>query len=155
MVRGKRLAFLAGGLGVVVAGGLVLALALVAVVVLFAGSSDQEPTAARDGDCGGAAPVPAVPVLDRGPRVASLTAEQTGNARTIVQVASSLSASEGLSADLTRQAAVIGIMTAMQESTLRNLHYGDRDSLGLFQQRNAWASAAERLTPAKAATMSP
>jgi murein DD-endopeptidase MepM/ murein hydrolase activator NlpD len=44
-------------------------------------------------------------------------------------------------------------MTAMQESTLRNVHYGDRDSLGLFQQRAAWASAAERTTPSAAATM--
>jgi murein DD-endopeptidase MepM/ murein hydrolase activator NlpD len=30
---------------------------------------------------------------------------------------------------------VIAIATAMQESRLRNLNYGDRDSLGLFQQR--------------------
>jgi murein DD-endopeptidase MepM/ murein hydrolase activator NlpD len=44
-------------------------------------------------------------------------------------------------------------MTAMQESTLRNLHYGDRDSLGLFQQRAAWATAAERTTPSTSATM--
>jgi len=92
-------------------------------------------------------------VLDPGPRVATLTAEQTGNARTIVKVAASLSASHGLNADRTRQAATIGIMTAMQESTLRNLNYGDRDSLGLFQQRAAWASAAERTTPSAAATM--
>jgi murein DD-endopeptidase MepM/ murein hydrolase activator NlpD len=148
---GRRLAVLAGGLGMFVAGGLVLAVALVAVVVLFSGGSDQAPTAAPDGDCD--RPAPAVPVLDSGPRVATLTAEQTGNARTIVQVASSLSASQGLSADLTRRAAVIGIMTAMQESTLRNLHYGDRDSLGLFQQRNAWASASERTTPSAAARM--
>src|SRR5919202_951967 len=114
MVRGKRLAVLAGGLGSLVA---------------------------------------AVPVLDAGPRVATLTSEQTGNARTIVQVATAQSASHGLGADRARQAAVIGIMTAMQESTLRNLHYGDRDSLGLFQQRAAWASAAERTIPSIAATM--
>jgi hypothetical protein len=30
---------------------------------------------------------------------------------------------------------VIAITTAMTESGLRNLGYGDRDSLGLFQQR--------------------
>src|SRR5690606_33373886 len=30
---------------------------------------------------------------------------------------------------------VIALATAMQESELRNLAYGDRDSLGLFQQR--------------------
>ncbi len=153
MVRGKRLAVLAGGLGVLVAGGVALVVALVAVVVLFGGGSDRAPAVGSDGDCGGPATVPAVPVLDSGPRVATLTAEQTGHARTIVQVASRLSASEGLSPALTRQAAIIGIMTAMQESTLRNLNYGDRDSLGLFQQRAAWASAAERTTPSASATM--
>ena len=151
MTGGKRRAVLAGGLGVLLAAGLVLVVGVVAVVVFLGGSADEAPSATSTGDCGGAAP--AVPVLDPGPRVGKLTAEQTGNARIIVQVAARLSASQGLSADRTRQAAVIGIMTAMQESTLRNVHYGDRDSLGLFQQRAAWASAAERTTPSIAATM--
>ena len=151
MTGGKRRAVLAGGLGVLLAAVLVLVVGVVAVVVFLGGSADEAPSATSTGDCGGAAP--AVPVLDPGPRVGKLTAEQTGNARIIVQVAARLSASQGLSADRTRQAAVIGIMTAMQESTLRNVHYGDRDSLGLFQQRAAWASAAERTTPSIAATM--
>ena len=151
MKGGKRLAVLAGGLGSLVAALLVLLVGVVGVVVFLGGGDDKAPSASADDDCGGSSP--AVPVLDPGPRVATLTAEQTGNARTIVQVAASLSAKQGLSADRTRQAAIIGIMTAMQESTLRNLHYGDRDSLGLFQQRNAWASAAERTTPSIAATM--
>ncbi len=151
MTGGKRRAVLAGGLGVLLAAGLALVVGVVAVVVFLGGSADEAPSATSTGDCGGAAP--AVPVLDPGPRVGKLTAEQTGNARIIVQVAARLSASQGLSADRTRQAAVIGIMTAMQESTLRNVHYGDRDSLGLFQQRAAWASAAERTTPSIAATM--
>jgi len=30
---------------------------------------------------------------------------------------------------------LVALATAMQESTLRNINYGDRDSLGLFQQR--------------------
>ena len=33
------------------------------------------------------------------------------------------------------RAATIAIATAIQESKLRNINYGDRDSLGLFQQR--------------------
>ncbi|MGL5851606.1 MAG: hypothetical protein ACRCZD_12580, partial [Phycicoccus sp.] len=33
------------------------------------------------------------------------------------------------------RAATIAIATAMQESKVRNVQYGDRDSLGLFQQR--------------------
>lgn len=30
---------------------------------------------------------------------------------------------------------LVTLATAMQESLLRNINYGDRDSLGLFQQR--------------------
>ena len=43
------------------------------------------------------------------------------------------------------RAAVIAVATAMQESALRNINYGDRDSLGLFQQRpsQGWGTAAQ------------
>lgn len=41
----------------------------------------------------------------------------------------------------------------MQESTLRNINYGDRDSLGLFQQRAPWGSARLRTTPKEATRM--
>ncbi|WP_423923855.1 hypothetical protein ACPEEZ_06250 [Frigoribacterium sp. 2-23] len=52
----------------------------------------------------------------------------------------------------------IGVMTAMGESSLRNLDYGDTvgpDSRGLFQQRDngAWGSYDDRMTPYTAATM--
>ena len=45
---------------------------------------------------------------------------------------------------------MIALATAMQESTLKNLDYGDRDSLGLFQQRpsQGWGTEAEILRPA-------
>lgn len=51
----------------------------------------------------------------------------------------------------------IGVMTAMGESGLRNLPYGDAagtDSRGLFQQRanGAWGSLTDRMTPYTAAT---
>jgi murein DD-endopeptidase MepM/ murein hydrolase activator NlpD len=74
-----------------------------------------------------------------------LNAEQLKNAADIIAVGKSLGAS-------TRDN-VIAIMTAMQESTLRNLNYGDRDSVGLFQQRNAWGSFADRTNPKKSARM--
>ncbi|RJS47444.1 M23 family metallopeptidase [Nocardioides cavernaquae] len=47
----------------------------------------------------------------------------------------------------------IAIATAMQESGMRNLDYGDRDSLGLFQQRpsTGWGTAAQVTTPEYAA----
>lgn len=48
---------------------------------------------------------------------------------------------------------VVSLATALQESRLRNLDYGDRDSLGLFQQRANWGSVAERTDPKTATTM--
>lgn len=49
---------------------------------------------------------------------------------------------------------VIAIATAMQESGLRNLAYGDRDSLGLFQQRpsQGWGTPAQIMNPTYSAT---
>lgn len=52
-----------------------------------------------------------------------------------------------------RKVLVCGIMTAIQESTLRNLSGGDRDSVGLFQQRASWGTYAERHDPVTAARM--
>ncbi|AXH68754.1 tape measure protein [Streptomyces phage SparkleGoddess] len=74
-----------------------------------------------------------------------LSNEQLSNAAAIIGVGKSLGA--------TTRDNIIAIMTAMQESTLRNLTYGDRDSVGLFQQRNAWGSFADRTNPSKAARM--
>ncbi len=69
------------------------------------------------------------------------TSEQTANAATIVAIAKR----RGLPA----RAATIAIATALQESKLRNLQYGDRDSLGLFQQRpsQGWGTKAQLLDP--------
>jgi hypothetical protein len=51
------------------------------------------------------------------------------------------------------RSAVIAVATAMQESTLENLTYGDRDSLGLFQQRPSagWGTPAQITDPLYAA----
>lgn len=48
---------------------------------------------------------------------------------------------------------VVAVTTAVQESGLLPLRYGDRDSLGLFQQRAAWGTKAQRLDPASATAM--
>lgn len=47
------------------------------------------------------------------------------------------------------RAATIALATAYQESGIRNLDYGDRDSLGLFQQRpsQGWGTVAEIMDP--------
>jgi len=44
---------------------------------------------------------------------------------------------------------VIALATAMQESGLRNLGYGDRDSLGLFQQRPSQGGESRRRSPTR------
>jgi len=55
---------------------------------------------------------------------------------------------------LPHHAVTIGIAAALQESRLHNLAYGDRDSLGLFQQRpsQGWGTPAQILDPQFAAT---
>ena len=46
---------------------------------------------------------------------------------------------------LPRQAVTIALAAALQESKLHNLDYGDRDSVGIFQQRpsEGWGSASQ------------
>lgn len=68
-----------------------------------------------------------------------LDAEQLANAQSIILTTAGRA--------LPAQAAVIAVATALQESRLRNLPYGDRDSLGLFQQRDSWGPPAVRLDP--------
>ncbi|GLW98790.1 C40 family peptidase [Microtetraspora sp. NBRC 16547] len=82
----------------------------------------------------------AVPVRETG-RMRELNDEQVGNAATIIDVAVDL--------ELPARAAVIAVATGMQESRLRNLTYGHRDSVGLFQQRpsQGWGSREEILDP--------
>lgn len=73
----------------------------------------------------------------------SLRGEQLTNAATIISV--------GQQVQVSNRGIVIALMAALQESGLRNLNYGDRDSLGLFQQRAGWGSATQRRTPVYAA----
>lgn len=74
-----------------------------------------------------------------------LTPEQAESAAIITGVA----VRRGLPA----RAATIALATAYQESGLRNLTYGDRDSLGLFQQRpsQGWGTAEQVRNPHYAA----
>jgi len=48
---------------------------------------------------------------------------------------------------------VVALAAAYQESGLRPLPYGDRDSLGVFQQRAAWGPASVRMDPYESAHM--
>ncbi len=89
-------------------------------------------------------------------RWASLSPEQQGHATTILGVVKAAVVTPGGAVtDADREhAAVIAVATAMQESGLRNLTGGDRDSLGLFQQRPsmAWGTEEQILDPVYAAT---
>ena len=52
------------------------------------------------------------------------------------------------------QGIVVALVAAAQESSLRNLHRGDLDSQGLFQQRpsEGWGTIDEVLDPVRATT---
>lgn len=81
-----------------------------------------------------------------GAPVANLDAEQSSNARAIAGVAQR----RGLG----RAGVVIGIMTAITESTLHNVNHGDAmgpSSRGLFQQMGPWGPLSVRMDPAGAA----
>jgi hypothetical protein len=73
------------------------------------------------------------------------SSEQAANAATIAVV--------GTSNGMPERAVTIALATALQESGLHNLDHGDRDSLGLFQQRpsQGWGSAEQIMDPAYAA----
>jgi hypothetical protein len=77
-------------------------------------------------------------------RSETFTPEQTANAATISGVA--------VRRGLPPRAATIAVATAIQESKLRNITFGDRDSLGLFQQRpsQGWGTVEQVTDPVHA-----
>ncbi|WP_351233351.1 NlpC/P60 family protein [Streptomyces sp. NPDC002133] len=81
-------------------------------------------------------------------RVSGLSSpsEQIPNARVIVAT--------GAQMKIPARGQVIALATALQESSLRNVRHGDRDSLGLFQQRpsQGWGTPEQILDPVYAST---
>jgi hypothetical protein len=77
-------------------------------------------------------------------KAVTFSPEQSANAATITAIA--------LKRGLPARAATIANATAIQESKLRNVRFGDRDSLGLFQQRpsQGWGTVAQVLDPVHA-----
>jgi cell wall-associated NlpC family hydrolase len=108
------------------------------VVVLF--TSGQANQAAEQGGNGCVSVVSASLAS-----VAGLDREQLMNAQTIAAV--------GREAKVPAYGWVVAVATAMQESGLRSLEYGDRDSIGLFQQRAGWGSDSQRMDAAASARM--
>ncbi|WP_307797833.1 hypothetical protein [Streptomyces laculatispora] len=80
-------------------------------------------------------------------RTYRLSPEQAANAATISAV--------GTTRGMPERAVTIALATALQESGLRNIDHGDRDSLGLFQQRpsQGWGTGKEILDPVYSAGM--
>ncbi len=112
------------------------AIAGIAMFALTAEMNEDTATLTTEGACG-------AQVVGVG--ATGLSAEQSENARTIIE------ATLGRGLDL--RDAVIAIMTAMTESSLRNVNYGDLagpDSRGLFQQRDPWGPLTVRMDPAGA-----
>jgi hypothetical protein len=137
---------------------LALALTVTVVSVLSIGGAGIKQAAAacappaEVGDAASAAPVTAASADTTATLPASIgnfRGEQIKNAAEIIVAAQAL--------NLDVRAQTIGVMTAIAESTLRNLDRGDQvgpDSRGLFQQRDngAWGSYSDRMTPRIAAT---
>lgn len=131
--------------GGLIAGALVLTLplGLVFSVVLFGGSANAEcnPTGSNS--------VTIDPGSVPDTTIGGYSHEQLVNAAHIIEAGKAL----GLNA----RDQTIGVMTAMGESTLRVIDYGDGagpDSRGLFQQRanGAWGSYEDRMDPYISAT---
>ncbi len=76
-----------------------------------------------------------------GGQVISLNASQAAIAATIAGVAARDS--------LPSEAVTVAYAAALQESKLQNLHYGDRDSVGVFQQRpsQGWGTKSQLENP--------
>ena len=121
-----------------------LAAGFVALLLAFALVLGSGPSGS--GACAGTA-VPAIDAAKR-PPVAGYAGDQLVNAAAIINA--------GAAMRVPPAGITIAVMTAMGESSLRNLTYGDAvgpDSRGLFQQRDNWGPLHDRLNPSTAATM--
>ena len=117
---------------------LVLVVLFTGLLILGGGGPGQNACAAVTADTAKAETTPAVE---------GYSGDQLVNAAAIMNAGAAL----GVNA----RGQTIGVMTAMGESTLRNIEYGDTagpDSRGLFQQRDTWGTLQERMNPTQAAT---
>ncbi|MFF3372075.1 C40 family peptidase [Streptomyces sp. NPDC002680] len=143
----------AAGIGVVVLSPLLLA----GTAMLMSFSSEAAQSTFASFDCAGDVDTDAVveqvtkilngaSATDVPVEGLALPEEQIPNARTIVGT--------GISLHVSAKGRIVALATAMAESRLRNLNSGDRDSLGLFQQRpsQGWGTADQIRDPVYAST---
>ena len=90
-------------------------------------------------------PIPQASSCDISNSPYTLSTEQAANAATISAIATAR--------QLPTRAVTIALAAALQESKLNNIEYGDRDSVGLFQQRpsQGWGSHGQIMDPRYAA----
>jgi len=112
---------------------IVLVVAAASGVAVLVATRDQGPN------------VPTGCHVSLGNQTYTLSPEQTAHATTIAAV--------GKRMGLPDHAVSVALAASLQESKLQNLPHGDRDSVGLFQQRpsQGWGSASQLLTPTYAA----
>jgi hypothetical protein len=124
-----------------------LALFIGVAFVAFSASGGTTGGASTLGACDASSPSGGLAGGRAGVRIGDLSEEQRNNAATIIGVAKGMGAPP--------RAWLVALATAMQESTLRNIDYGDRDSLGLFQQRpsQGWGAPAQVTDPVYSTTI--
>ena len=134
---------------------LLTVVALVAAMVVLS-SGTGTVTSSRGTGCGTGTVDPAI-VARADFAVGAFEGEQLVNAAEVMNAATD--------AGLPQRAQVIGVMTAIGESSLRNLTYGDdiygvtnpdgslTSSVGLFQQQSWWGSRSTRLDPYQSALL--
>ncbi len=85
--------------------------------------------------------IPGVHEIKNCPNITKMNQEMKQNAQVIYRVGKDLGVSD--------YGIVIALAAAMQESSLVNIDYGDRDSVGLFQQRpsQGWGTIAQIMDP--------
>jgi hypothetical protein len=120
----------------------VIAVGLVGVLLVALTATSTSTTIALGASSGTCRPIGTASDTATG-----LSDEQHGNAAIIIRVGQQLA--------IPPYGQQIAVATAMQESRLRNLDHGDRDSLGLFQQRPSmgWGTPEQILNPQYASTM--
>ncbi|AZK96645.1 MULTISPECIES: C40 family peptidase [Streptomyces] len=138
----------------VIAGGVALAplLLIAPVAVALVGATNAQATCDTQGVDSGAVAAQVESILNGGDGGGvSVTGlpdpeEQIPHARTIQAT--------GVAMKVPVRGQIVALATALQESGLRNLDYGDRDSLGLFQQRPSmgWGTPEQVRDPVYAST---
>ncbi|MEW2305374.1 C40 family peptidase [Streptomyces sp. NPDC006655] len=125
------------------------------VAAALAGSSSAQASCSADGAqaVDSAAVAKQVESILKGNNKASLSASGLGDPEEQIPNAETIQAT-GIAMKVPARGQIVALATALQESGLRNLDYGDRDSLGLFQQRpsQGWGTAAEVRDPVHAST---